>query len=159
MIAMRYGKHAFGDTCPDLSSRLMGNQDTLEYSCICEADGLSPNISEYSQTIPYFICTESNNNCVDACDSSDSACQSKCREDNACGAQDPKLLNETEDDSSSSSTTSSSADGAVYTGFGDSSSNNDDARNSASILLLDVGQILGMGVLFGTVVTGFSILL
>lgn len=50
---------------------------TLDYSCVC-ASGLSPNATEYSQTIPYFICTEYNTQCVANC-GRDSACASSCR--------------------------------------------------------------------------------
>ncbi|KAK1138922.1 hypothetical protein N8T08_001662 [Aspergillus melleus] len=35
---------------------------TLDYTCIC-SNGQSPNASEYSETIPYFICSEQNNKC------------------------------------------------------------------------------------------------
>ncbi|KPI36248.1 Serine/threonine-protein kinase MPS1 [Cyphellophora attinorum] len=40
--------------------------DSLTYLCICD-NGLQPNASEYSQTLPYFICTENNNICVNNC--------------------------------------------------------------------------------------------
>ncbi|BAE55689.1 hypothetical protein BDV35DRAFT_407571 [Aspergillus flavus] len=42
-------------------------QKSLVYSCIC-SNNQSPNASEYSQTIPYFECTEKNNQCVKNCD-------------------------------------------------------------------------------------------
>ncbi|KAB8238471.1 uncharacterized protein BDW43DRAFT_117155 [Aspergillus alliaceus] len=66
---------------------------SLTYSCIC-SNNLTPNASEYSQTIPYFMCTEQNNQCVKNCDG-DSTCQSDCRSKNPCGAQDPKRVNTT----------------------------------------------------------------
>lgn len=50
---------------------------TLDYSCVC-ASGLTPNATEYSQTIPYFICTEYNTQCVARC-GQNSACASACR--------------------------------------------------------------------------------
>lgn len=53
------------------------DQRTLDYACVC-ASGLIPNATEFSQTIPYFICTEQNNQCVTNCNGN-SACQSACR--------------------------------------------------------------------------------
>jgi hypothetical protein len=53
------------------------DSDALTYTCICD-DGSSPNITQYSQTLPYFICTQWGNNCVAACNG-DNNCQSKCR--------------------------------------------------------------------------------
>ncbi|KAG9938549.1 hypothetical protein KCV05_g97, partial [Aureobasidium melanogenum] len=40
--------------------------DTLDYSCIC-ANNVAPNASEYSQTIPYYICTEWGTECISGC--------------------------------------------------------------------------------------------
>ncbi|KAF2460022.1 hypothetical protein BDY21DRAFT_183205 [Lineolata rhizophorae] len=51
--------------------------DTLVYSCVC-GNGAAPNSSEFSQTIPYFICTWSNNECVDAC-GNNNICADNCR--------------------------------------------------------------------------------
>ncbi|KAJ5310423.1 uncharacterized protein N7443_002884 [Penicillium atrosanguineum] len=34
--------------------------NSLDYSCIC-SNGISPNASEYSETMAYFICTEAGN--------------------------------------------------------------------------------------------------
>ncbi|KAE8354164.1 hypothetical protein BDV28DRAFT_147408 [Aspergillus coremiiformis] len=67
--------------------------DSLSYSCIC-SNNLSPNASEYSQTIPYFVCTEENNQCVTGCNG-ESSCQSDCRSKHPCGAQEPKRVNTT----------------------------------------------------------------
>ena len=145
-------------------------QDTLNYNCVCASNGLAPNISEYSQTIPYFICTENNSNCVTACNGA-SSCQSDCREKNPCGAQDPKRVNESTASASASKTVgaaaSTAADGAVYTGFGDSgSSSKDDNKNDEDVIkpknaaaLLGVSQFYGAGVVLACVLTGASVLL
>ncbi|PNS20393.1 hypothetical protein CAC42_5843 [Sphaceloma murrayae] len=37
----------------------------LSYECVCST-GISPNSTEYSQTLPYFVCTEWGNQCVTA---------------------------------------------------------------------------------------------
>lgn len=139
---------------------------------MCESNGLSPNVSEYSQTIPYFICTENNNDCVTACQGA-SACQSACRQNNPCGAQDPTRVNETDAATTTSSklggAASTAADGAVYTGFGDSGSGSggsssgsgdksgDTIKNAAA--LLDVGRLYGLGAVLAGVFAGFSLLL
>ncbi|KAI7235893.1 hypothetical protein KC330_g4024 [Hortaea werneckii] len=65
---------------------------SLTYACIC-ANGQSPNISEYSQTLPYYICQEWTNQCVANCAQADNACASSCRDDHPCGALNPTRVN------------------------------------------------------------------
>ncbi|KAF2835477.1 hypothetical protein M501DRAFT_1008462 [Patellaria atrata CBS 101060] len=156
--------------------------DTLVYDCVCD-NGLSPNISEYSQTVPYFICTESNNQCVDDCNGN-TACQTSCREDNPCGAQNPTRVNVTSTISLPSSTTS----GTRSTGtnnddpettdepstFGDDNDNgnnddnsedsnddnqeesNPDEPDAASIL--NLGQSYGLAIILTSFFAGFAVL-
>lgn len=142
---------------------------TLVYNCVCAVNGLSPNVSEYSQTIPYFVCTESNNNCVAACNGN-SNCQSACREDNPCGAQNPTRVNESTITTSATSTNgdaaaSTASDGAVFTGFGGSDATTTPAADegnsptSAAALLLDLGQLYGLGVVATGIMGGFFVLL
>ena len=59
---------ALTDKCP---------QDTLVYSCVCE-NNVSPNITQFSQTLPYYICTEWGTQCVNNCNN-DNTCQDACR--------------------------------------------------------------------------------
>nr|POF26003.1 hypothetical protein CFP56_22151 [Quercus suber] len=104
------------------------DSSTLTYACVC-SNGLSPNITEYSQTLPYFICTEWGSQCVSNCNGN-TDCQSACREDHPCGALSPTRVNTTSTASTMSSTASISGsalpEGAattdsngvtVYTGF------------------------------------------
>lgn len=144
-------------------------QKTLAYDCVCAVNGLSPNISEYSQTIPYFICTESNNNCVTACNGA-SSCQAACREARPCGAQNPTRVNESTITTSATSTgggaaASTASDGAVYTGFGGSAatttaaSDSSSAGTNAAAVLLNVGQLYGLGVVAASLFLGFSFLI
>jgi hypothetical protein len=144
-------------------------QKTLAFNCVCAVNGLSPNVSEYSQTIPYFICTESNNNCVTACNGA-STCQAACRETRPCGAQSPTRVNESTVTVSATSSdggaaASTASDGAVYTGFGGSaattaaSSDNGNVGISAAAVLLNIGQLYGLGVIAAGILVGFSILL
>jgi hypothetical protein len=53
------------------------DSDALTYTCVCD-NGVAPNITEYSQTLPYFICQQWGNTCVENCNG-DSTCQSACR--------------------------------------------------------------------------------
>ncbi|KAL4977753.1 hypothetical protein BDW66DRAFT_131680 [Aspergillus desertorum] len=131
------------------------HQDTLVYSCICD-NGQSPNASEYSQTIPYFLCTEENNNCVAACSQGDSSCQENCRTSNPCGAQNPKLVNTTSTNGSSTATstaTSTTSSLAPFTGLP-----NDD-EGAAVRPVTDLRQVYGLFAVLGGFFAGFTILL
>ncbi|KAI9899342.1 hypothetical protein N3K66_005803 [Trichothecium roseum] len=122
-------------TCPMICDQMKpGTTDenecdaeTLQYQCVC-GDNKTPNMSEYSLTIPYFVCREWGNQCVTDC--SDDTCRSACREDNPCGALNPTRANTT----SSLEPTASQTDdpNAIYTrpGGGD-----DDDDSSAMRML------------------------
>ncbi|OJD32824.1 cdp-alcohol phosphatidyltransferase [Diplodia corticola] len=137
---------------------------TLAYSCVC-ADGLSPNISQYSQTMPYFICTENNNRCVTACSSGDNQCASDCRTKNLCGAQNPTRVNTTTTASTStaSATSSSTSGGSDYSSFGDGNSGDSSSSGSGSsgagALALDLGAKYGLAMVVSGLVGGAAILL
>lgn len=109
--------------------------DTLDASCVCE-DNSSPNITQYSQTIPYFKCTEWGNQCVKACGPSDSACATSCRTDHPCGAQDPAKPNATASITLSSSAGPSptqSNSQATNTGLlGDDSNSNSNSKGNGA---------------------------
>ena len=53
------------------------DSDALTYSCVCE-NNVAPNITQYSQTLPYYICTQWGTNCVKNCNG-DNTCADKCR--------------------------------------------------------------------------------
>ncbi|KAI6990351.1 hypothetical protein KC360_g8773 [Hortaea werneckii] len=91
---------------------------SLTYACIC-ANGLSPNISEYSQTLPYYICQEWTNQCVANCAPADNACASSCRDDHPCGALNPTRVNTSTVSSTMSRTTTGGGTKATTTGGGD----------------------------------------
>ena len=145
--------------------RLTFHQSDLSYSCIC-SNGISPNASQYSETIPYFECTEFNNQCVNNCPQSDSACASACRTNNPCGAQDPIRVNLTTASSTMSATAASTATGsggADYTGFGGSAatttSSSADGKSAASTLAIGLGQTYGLGVVIVGFLAGFALVL
>ncbi len=154
-------------------------QTTLQFSCIC-SNNQSPNTTEYSQTIPYFECTQFNTNCVNACPAADNACQSACRQNHPCGATDPRRYNLT---STSSTMSSSSTDMATMTGSGSIVATATDAGASASAsaaaaaatqtakslngnsgsgagaVALDLGRVFGTALLLGALVAGFLLFL
>lgn len=127
---------------------LFNRQVSLNYLCQC-SNGLSPNGSEYSQTIPYYVCTEANNQCVAKC--ADSLCQASCRSDHPCGAQSPKLVNisTTTTTSAAPTATSSVANASVSHATGDAS----------RVMAIDISHFYGLFVLVGGFVAGFAVLL
>lgn len=154
--------------------------DSLSYNCVC-ADGLRPNVTQYTQTLPFFICQEWGNQCVTAC-GTDNACSAACRQDHPCGAQDPikpnsSTISSTMSASASASQTGSSDAGAttdaqggtVYSGFGRASSTggSGEAQESAAAegagvgraAALEAGHAFGLVALAGAFFGGFALVL
>jgi hypothetical protein len=52
--------------------------DALTYSCICD-NGVSPNVTQYSQTLPFYICQAWGTQCVANCGLGANACADACR--------------------------------------------------------------------------------
>ncbi|KAI9647996.1 hypothetical protein NHQ30_002624 [Ciborinia camelliae] len=129
---------------------------TLDYACIC-GNGLSPNASEYSLTLPYFICTQFDTNCVAACNG-DNTCQAACRDDHPCGAQSPQRINTTSSATASATGTAgaSSTNAVAYTGLGGSSSTATPKSGARAQLPLDWGRSYGLAVVFAGVFAGFA---
>lgn len=152
---------------------------TLAYTCEC-GDGISPNLTQFSQTMPFFICQEWGNQCVTACNG-DNACSSACREDHPCGAQDPVKPNSSTISSTMSTSasgsrtageagaTTDSSGGTIYSGFGgasstgDSSSAQETSGSSSSsagrAAALQFGQTFGVLALAGAFFGGFALML
>ncbi|KAI1271033.1 hypothetical protein F5Y07DRAFT_38240 [Xylaria sp. FL0933] len=123
----------------------------LTYGCVCE-NGMSPNLSEYSLTLPFFICQEWGNQCVAGCNG-DASCASDCRQNHPCGALNPTRTNETSSTSMSTPTATgaaaTSSAGQIFNGLGDdggsdsgSSSDSNGGKNGASPLL-QYGSFVG----------------
>jgi len=142
---------------------------TLDYSCVC-ANGMSPNSSEYSQTVPYFICTQYNTNCVNSCNG-DSSCQSACVQDHPCGAQNPTRVNTSTISTMRATSTSgngasavstAAGGGTVYSGFGGaaatSTAGGGGSTSDARAILLSLGHSYGIGVVAVGVFMGFYLL-
>lgn len=141
-------------------------QDTLTYGCIC-GNGKQPNVSEYSLTLPYYVCQEWGNQCVEKCDGSNS-CASDCRQNHPCGAQNPSKGNKTKSTGTASATgasaTASKTDSAdtIYTDV--SSTDSADSSDSSSsdkggaAVALEAGSRWGLMVVMGSMFAGFALL-
>ncbi|UPK98778.1 hypothetical protein LCI18_009713 [Fusarium solani-melongenae] len=139
--------------------------ETLTYGCIC-SDNKQPNVSEYSLTIPYYVCQEWGNQCVEDCKGSN-ACASSCREDHPCGASDPKRYNTTATATGTGTAavkaTASTTDDAdtIFTGNpggddDDSSSDSSTSKNGSPAL--EAGRTWGLAVVLSTMFVGFAML-
>ncbi|KAJ5626155.1 hypothetical protein N7510_002464 [Penicillium lagena] len=140
---------------PGVSSAPLANNcsaQTLSYSCIC-SNNLSPNASQYSETIPYFVCTEHNNQCVDACASGDSTCQSDCRTQNPCGAQNPTRVNVTTTTTATTHATSASSAFVTNTLVGSATG------AAPKLVSVEMGHVYGLCVLVAGFIAGFAALL
>jgi hypothetical protein len=150
---------------------------TLTYDCVC-GNGYTPNVANYSQTIPFFECQEYGNQCVNSCGSGDTACQSACRDDHPCGAQNPTRINATSTSSTISSTgvpagATSGTAGVVFTGLGggavatatsassgsSTSSASSDTKKSGSKAVVDVGRSYGLAIVLAGVFAGFALIM
>ncbi|KAL1304011.1 hypothetical protein AAFC00_000452 [Neodothiora populina] len=140
--------------------------DTLTYSCVC-SNGIAPNASEFSQTLPYFICTEWGNQCVTGC-GSDSSCASDCRANHPCGAQNPTRVNTTTSSTMSKTATNApagqttnSAGQTIFTGLGGSAATSTAAGSSgqSGATALEIGQAYGLMVVAAGLFGGFALLL
>ncbi|KAH8173769.1 hypothetical protein LIA77_05188 [Sarocladium implicatum] len=141
-----------------------------------------PNITEYTLTLPYFICQEWGNQCADGCNGNN-ACISSCREDNPCGASDPTQVNATETSTGTTKPTASSTDDeddedAIFTGApgssdddedddadaGKTKSKDDDDEDSprtnepGAASALALGNAYGLAVVMGGLFAGFAFL-
>ncbi|KPM45957.1 hypothetical protein AK830_g657 [Neonectria ditissima] len=138
---------------------------SLTYGCIC-GNNKQPNVSEYSLSLPYFVCQEWGNQCVTDC-AGNNACSSACRQDHPCGAQDPTKYNTTSTASATgASATASATDDAdtVYTDVsdGDDSDDSDSSESnsdkSGSATALEAGRKWGLAVVMGGMFVGFALL-
>ncbi|KAL6159902.1 hypothetical protein ACJQWK_06106 [Exserohilum turcicum] len=141
------------------------DSDNLTYQCVCD-NGVSPNITQYSQTLPFFICQQWGNNCVNNC-GNDPSCQSACRQDHPCGAQNPYRGNSSLSSTMASTPTPSGTakntipvtgfGGSQPTGTSQSGNNNNNNKGAGSVFMPNAG--LGLAAVFGSVFFGFAILL
>ncbi|TVY42459.1 hypothetical protein LSUB1_G001730 [Lachnellula subtilissima] len=132
--------------------------DTLTYSCVC-GNGMSPNVTEFSQTLPYFICTEYGNQCVTACNG-DTNCQSNCRSQHPCGAQNPVRVNTSTSSVMPSTTSGGASNTQVYNGLGGAATTTAaSGKKSDAQSALDIGRSYGLAVVFASIFAGFALVM
>ncbi|KFZ11483.1 hypothetical protein V501_04742 [Pseudogymnoascus sp. VKM F-4519 (FW-2642)] len=153
-------------TCPLLCTQYPGGSmttaandcdpETLTYNCTC-GNGISPNMTEYSLTIPFHICIEWGQQCVAGCGGVNT-CQAACTEDHPCGAQDPSRGNATATTTSGAPAATSSAP-VVHDGFGDGSTTDGSstvAKPNAARAALDLGRSYGLAIVFAGIFAAFG---
>ncbi|KAI2601912.1 hypothetical protein GGR54DRAFT_645564 [Hypoxylon sp. NC1633] len=134
---------------------------TLTYGCIC-GNNQQPNVSEYSLTLPYFVCQEWGDQCVTKC-GQDNTCASSCREDHPCGAQNPTRFNVTSSSSVPSATSSgaqSTDSNAIYTGLAgsDNGGSGSSTAGNGAFRIADSDGLFGFVILAASVCLGVFIL-
>jgi hypothetical protein len=80
--------------CADLGETAVQNTcriSTLDWVCLC-SNNVQPNVNEYMQTIPYFICRTDLDNCIRNCRTSTS-CINNCRTQYVCSTTNPPTVN------------------------------------------------------------------
>ncbi|KAI2603914.1 uncharacterized protein GGS25DRAFT_525191 [Hypoxylon fragiforme] len=150
-------------TCPlicqqtSTGSTLVNDCDpkTLQYGCVC-GDNKQPNVSEYSLTLPFFVCQKWGDQCVQRC-GQDNACSSSCREDHPCGARNPTRVNVTSTSSAPSATSSSASDDGdvIYNGLaGSEDGGSGSTTDNAAFRAADSNGLFGFVVLAASVCLG-----
>lgn len=141
---------------------------TLDYSCICE-NNLSPNASEFSQTIPYYVCTEWGTQCIAGC-GGNTDCEFNCRALHPCGAQNPTRVNITTTSSSATGSqtatnggeATNSAGQTVYNGLGGTgaaATPTGSSSQTGAATALQLGQAYGLFAVAAGIFGGFALLL
>lgn len=123
-------------------------RNTCPFNCVC-GNNQRPNVTEYTLTLPYFICQEWGNQCVKAC-SGDNECQGKCRQDHPCGAQSPKKYN------TSTTTMLPSATGDPNAIFTDGPGSRIDSKGAG--MTPQVGRTYAMALVLTGLFAGFALL-
>lgn len=135
--------------------------ENLFYTCIC-SDGKSPELAEYSQTIPYFTCITVVEECVANCEGN-GICGGQCRENKPCGAQGDPTKNKTTTDTKSSTKTTTSLPTATQTGddfeagFGSTKDTKD--KDSGASSILSFKSSYGLASVIVGLAAGFTIFL
>jgi len=112
-------------------------------------------VTEYTLTLPYFVCTEWGTQCVKNC-GSNNACASSCRQDHPCGALSPQRVNTTS--SATMEPTASQTTKALYTGaLGATGSSKPD--QGAAMPVFEASRLYGLAAAAVGVFAGFGLLL
>ncbi|KAF2707484.1 hypothetical protein K504DRAFT_446625 [Pleomassaria siparia CBS 279.74] len=137
------------------------NPDDLSYSCICD-NGVSPNLTMYSQTIPYYVCTEWGQQCVSNCGGVQS-CQSDCLQNHPCGAQNAYKGNATVSSilaaSSAAAATQTPSSTQSISGFAGVTGTASSGDKKGAAAMLDLGASYSFAVVFASFFFGFAVVL
>jgi hypothetical protein len=132
--------------------------DTLLYSCICE-NNIAPNVTQYSQTLPFYICRQWGIQCVANCGTGANTCADKCRSDHPCGAQKPYLGNTSIPSASTARATPSGT--SAIAGFNDplATGTASPSKGGAAAGIFVPSTGMSLAALCGTVFLGFAVFL
>lgn len=121
---------------------------------------LSCDDDRYSETIPYYICTIEQGDCIKACGAGNNDCAGQCRKTHVCGATSPRKLNTTLSASGGASSTGGSSPEATGSdnGEGFASTGGDSGNNNsgAAGLLLRLGSACGLGLAAAGIAVGVA---
>jgi len=124
--------------------------EDLYFECVCEG-GITPNMTEYSLTIPYNLCIQSKQACADNCGNNQD-CATLCFSGKQCGATDPRRVNTT-----STSTTVSATGTATNTPSSTSTNSptTNDPFSGMGASLSAFGSAYGVGAMIAGMAFGF----
>ncbi|TQV96445.1 hypothetical protein IF1G_05028 [Cordyceps javanica] len=129
--------------------------ETLKYGCLC-GNNKQPNVSEYSLSIPYYVCTEWGRQCVNGC-GSNNVCASDCLQNHPCGATNPERRNASATSSQGATASKTGSDG-IYTGPAGSANDGSAGKKTGAGAALEVGRSYGFAVVFVGMFAGFAML-
>jgi hypothetical protein len=151
--------------CNDRGTTTTTNEcfpENVYFACVC-SDGKEPDLKKYSQTIPYFTCSNVVEACVDNCAGAN-LCAQQCRENKPCGAQglpQNKTSTKKPDSSKTSSTNLPSAtdkddEDDFEQGFGNKK---DEDKDSGANSMFSVKSSYGLATGIVGLALGFTIFL
>ncbi|KAF8424611.1 hypothetical protein EV426DRAFT_712423 [Tirmania nivea] len=122
--------------------------EDLHYECVCKG-GFRPNLTEYSQTIPYNLCMQSIQACADNCGNNQD-CVTLCFSKKQCGASDPRRVNTT-----STTTTVSATGTATNSDSSSPTSSPNTFGENMGVALAAFGSAYGVGAMIAAMAIGF----
>lgn len=133
--------------------------EDLYFDCICKGD-FRPNMTEYSQTIPYNLCMQSKQACANNCGNNQD-CVTLCFETKNCGATDPRRVNVTSTSTTSSPTsdpTGDKSDSTKTSGSDDTEpteSSDPFGNNGMGVSFRELGSSYGVAAMIAGMALGF----
>lgn len=130
--------------------------DNLYYACVCD-DGSRPNLTEYSETIPYYTCTIDQGDCIKACGSNE--CREQCKKTYVCGATNPKKGNATSSaTASTAASTASKTNSATIGPDGYLTTSTSSPSDSAAVsMLVGLDSFYGLGMVAAGIAAGVAL--